>query len=230
MDGKGSGTAAGTGEALARHFPELTGEELRALSAASRMRRLAKGEWIFAEGAPALCAHWLEEGRAELLKGALAGKSTILHVMAPGHFIDLCAVLGSGHAFFSALALEPCRVLLIDAPALLAVLGANAPFALRMMRCMAARQRMYVNKITASQGKISVRRRVAGWLLHKARVERTQELENGVTREVLAGLLGLSRESLCRQLGQFSREGVIRLERRRIVILDSRELRRCLEG
>ena len=224
-------TAAETGaeEALARHFPELSGEERRVLAAASRLRTYAKGEWIFAEGAPALCAHWLETGRTELLKGAPSGKSTILHVMAPGHFIDLCALLGSGRAFFSALALEPCRVLLIDAPALLAVLGANAPFALRMMRCLAARQRMFINKITASQGKISVRRRVAGWLLHKSRVEGTSELENGVTREVLAGLLGLTRESLCRQLGQLARGGVIRLERRRITILDMQALRRCLE-
>ncbi len=220
---------AGARELLKGHFPELSEADLRCLSAAVRMRRYAKGEWIFAEGAPALCAHWLEEGRAELVKGSPAGKGTILHVMAPGHFIDLCIALGSGVAFFSALALEPCRVIQIDTPALRDILGANAPFALRLMRGMAARQRMFINKISASQGKISVRRRVAGWLLHKARVERSQELEDGVTREVLAGLLGLSRESLCRQLGQFSRESVIRLERRRIVILDSQALRRELE-
>ncbi len=220
---------AGAREALKRHFPELSEEDLRGVYPAARMRCYAKGEWIFAEGAPALCAHWLEEGRAELVKGTLSGKSTILHVMGPGHFIDLCVALGSGEAFFSALALEPCRVIQIDTPALRALLCANAPFALRLMRGMAARQRMFINKITASQGKISVRRRVAGWLLHKARVERSQELEDGVTREVLAGLLGLSRESLCRQLGQFSREGVIRLERRRIVILDSQALRHELE-
>ena len=89
---------------------------------------------------------------------------------------------------------------------------------------------LFINKIAASQGKISVRRRVAGWLLHKVRVENTPELEDGITREVLAGLLGLSRESLCRQLGQFSREGVIRLERKRITVLDLQALRRSLEG
>ncbi|MGX8719142.1 MAG: Crp/Fnr family transcriptional regulator [Desulfovibrio sp.] len=225
-----TGTEAGAGEVLARHFPELSGEELRVLSAAARLRSYAKGEWIFAEGAPAAHAHWLESGRAELLKGAHSGKSTILHVMGPGHFIDHCFLVARGDAFFSALALEPCRIIEISAKALLAVLGANAPFALRLMRGMAARQRMFINKIAASQGKISVRRRVAGWLLHKVRVENTPELEDGITREVLAGLLGLSRESLCRQLGQFSREGVIRLERKRITVLDLQALRRSLEG
>ena len=88
---------------------------------------------------------------------------------------------------------------------------------------------MFINKISASQGKISVRRRVAGWLLHKARVERSLVLKDGVTREVLAGILGLSRESLCRQLGHFSSEGVIRLDRKVITIIDEQSLRRSLE-
>ena len=81
-------------------------------------------------------------------------------------------------------------------------------------------------RLAFSQGKISVRRRVAGWLLHKARVEKSAALDDGITREVLAGLLGLSRESLSRQLSRFVQEGVIRLERKNIVILDDEALRR----
>ena len=96
------------------------------------------------------------------------------------------------------------------------------------MRALAMRQRMFINKIAVSQGKISVRRRVAGWILHKARVDKTSVLEDVMTREVLAGLLGLSRESLSRQLSRFVQEGMIRLERKTIVIVDEEALRRCL--
>ena len=108
------------------------------------------------------------------------------------------------------------------------ILAENMGLAQRVMRALAVRQRMFINKIAVSQGKISVRRRVAGWLLHKARVERSAVLEDVVTREVLAGLLGLSRESLSRQLSRFAQEGMIRLERRTIVLTDEEALRRCL--
>ena len=216
-------------EHLLNRFRELSAEGAHALAAASRFRVYGKGEWIFSEGAQLFSAYWLESGRVELIKGTLSGKGSILHVMCPGRFIDLCALLGGGTAFYSALALEQSRVLQIESAALLAELKANAALSLRLMRELAARQRMFINKISASQGKISVRRRVAGWLLHKARVEDSPVLKDDVTREVLAGLLGLSRESLCRQLGQFSRDGVIRLERKSIVITDAQALRRSLE-
>ena len=188
-------------EQLQNRFQDLSAEGARALAAVSRFRIYSKGEWIFSEGVQLFSAYWLESGRVELIKGT----------------------------FYSALALEQSRVLQIESAALLAELKANAALSLRLMRELAARQRMFINKISASQGKISVRRRVAGWLLHKARVEDSPVLKDDVTREVLAGLLGLSRESLCRQLGQFSRDGVIRLERKSIVITDAQALRRSLE-
>jgi len=83
--------------------------------------------------------------------------------------------------------------------------------------------------MTVSQGKISVRRRGAGWLLHKARVEKSHRFQDGVTREVLAGLLGLSRESLCRQISRFVQEGLIRLEHKTIIVEDEAGLRRSLD-
>ena len=97
------------------------------------------------------------------------------------------------------------------------------------MKALAIRQRMFINKIAVSQGKISVRRRVAGWLLHKARVGRTNVVDDGITREVLAGLLGLSRESLSRQLSSFADDGLVRLEKKAIIIQDEKALRRFLE-
>ncbi|MBP3730743.1 MAG: Crp/Fnr family transcriptional regulator [Mailhella sp.] len=210
-------------------FRELSEKQVQELASAARIRTHVKGEWILSEGLPSSCVHWLESGRVELIKGALSGRSSVLHVMRAGHFIDLCTLFGTNPSFYSAIALEPCLVVQIGSAALLAAIETNAAFSIRLMRELAARQRMFINKISASQGKISVRRRVAGWLLHKARVEHSLVLENSVTREVLAGILGLSRESLCRQLGQLSRDGIISLERKSIAILDEPALRRILE-
>ena len=152
------------------------------------------------------------------------GLCVLCRIQEPG-----VVFFGNGTAFVSALALSRCSVLRIDAKVLRSVLAENAAFALRLMKALAVRQRMFINKIAVSQGKISVRRRVAGWLLHKARVSGSTVVDDGITREVLAGLLGLSRESLSRQLSTFADDGLVRLEKRAIVILDEKALRRLLE-
>ena len=216
-------------EKLASLFPELTVQECARLASSSRVVAYAKNEWIFSEGESLGSADWLLSGNVELLKGSMAGKNTILHVVREDHFLDHCIFFGSGQAFVSALALSKCSILRIDAKVLRSVLMGNAAFAMRLMKALAIRQRMFINKIAVSQGKISVRRRVAGWLLHKARVGRTHVVDDGITREVLAGLLGLSRESLSRQLSSFAEDGLVRLEKKAIIIEDEKALRRFLE-
>lgn len=216
-------------EKLAAIFPELTEQECTRLASASRTVTYAKNEWIFSEGESLGSADWLLSGSVELLKSSMAGKNTILHVVREEHFLDHCIFFGSGRAFVSALALSKCVILRIDAKVLCSILLGNAAFAMRLMKALAIRQRMFINKIAVSQGKISVRRRVAGWLLHKARVGRTNVVDDGITREVLAGLLGLSRESLSRQLSSFAEDGLVSLEKKAIIILDEKALRRFLE-
>ncbi|WP_346666198.1 Crp/Fnr family transcriptional regulator [uncultured Mailhella sp.] len=215
-------------ERLSACFPELLAGDTERLASATRLSSYAKGEWICVEGDAVPVTFWLISGHVGLLKGSAAGKNTVLHVVRPGHFLDLYGVFGGGISFISAHALTPCVVLAMENRVLGALLSENIGLAQRVMRALAMRQRMFINKIAVSQGKISVRRRVAGWLLHKARVDKSSVLEDVMTREVLAGLLGLSRESLSRQLSRFVQEGIIRLERRTIVIVDEEALRRCL--
>lgn len=222
-------------------FPELGGLDAARLAGASRLSVYRKNEWIFAEGDNVLTADWLLAGNVVLMKNSMSGKNTILHVVRPGHFIDHCIIFtpssmgqlpNGGRALrtiVSAQALSRCEVLRIDAELLRSVVMGNPAFGMRLMRALAVRQRMFINKISVSQGKISGRRRVASWLLHKARVEKTRVLDDGITREVLAGLLGLSRESLCRQLSRFVQDGLIRLEKKSIIIEDERALRSCLD-
>ena len=216
-------------EKIAAMFPELSEQECARLADSSRTVSYVKNEWIFSEGENLGSADWLLSGSVELLKGSMAGKNTILHVVRENHFLDHCIFFGSGQAFVSAMALTKCVLLRFDAKVLRSVLMGNAAFAMRLMKALAIRQRMFINKIAVSQGKISVRRRVAGWLLHKARVGRTNVVDDGITREVLAGLLGLSRESLSRQLSAFAEDGLVRLEKKAIIIQDDKALRRFLE-
>ncbi len=211
-------------------FPELSMEEVRELLSASSLCRFYKGECIAREGSVLARTDWLLSGTVALLKGSLPGRDIVLHVLNAGHFIELGTLFHSGPFPMDVRALEDCLVLRMESRALLALSTRNGNFALCLMRALAMRQRMYINKISVSHGKISTRRRVAGWLLHKARMEGSGEIKDDITREMLAGLLGLTRESLSRQLGAFAKEGAIALKHGAIAILNEEVLRRAKNG
>ena len=62
--------------------------------------------------------------------------------------------------------------------------------------------------------------RLATYLLHRRQIGGGDCIRLGVSREVLANLLGLARETLSRQLSRFSEAGLVELRGKDIVILD----------
>ena len=67
------------------------------------------------------------------------------------------------------------------------------------------------------QGEILHKQRPSG-VLYEFNIRAPEQVLPG-TRELMARLLGLSRESLSRELNKLAREGAIRLERRRVELL-----------
>ena len=130
----------------------------------------------------------------------------------------------------SSLGVREGRLLWLDKRALLAVLRGNAALGLGLIAALSLRQRLFINKLAGSQGRISASRRVAAWLLHRAKMERTDVLDLGVSREILARLIGISRESLSRELSLLAANGLVSVERRRVVLLDGAGLQRLADS
>lgn len=71
----------------------------------------------------------------------------------------------------------------------------------------------------------SMDKRISGFLLEEARLEETRELK--ITHETIANHLGTHREVVTRMLRYFQNEGMIRLSRGKIEIIDEKKLREC---
>lgn len=214
---------------LTELFPELDFAAAEKLCEDCRILHFRQGEEIFNNGGQALAVDWLLEGRCKLVKVLLPGRETVLHLVEAGHFLDLCVFSGHEKRVVTAQALTDCTVLRCERNSVTQAAASCGKFALRLIRALAVRERMFINKIAASQGKISVKRRLAGWILHRMRMEHSAKIADPETRELLAGLLGVTRESLSRQLSSFANEGVLKLEKDYIIVMDECSLRRALE-
>lgn len=216
--------ALGTGP-----FACLDAGERRDLAAHARIRSFARGDVLFREGQAVADPALLLCGLVKLCRLAARGRECVLHVVRPGRLLDAGALFYEGGLPLSAVAVKSGRLLCLERGALLHALTRNAKLGLELLAALCLRQRLLINKIAGSQGRISVRRRVAAWLLHRAKMEKSRELEISVTREVLASQIGISRESLCRSLSSLAGAGLITSERRRILLLDVPALQKLAE-
>ena len=109
--------------------------------------------------------------------------------------------------------------------AVLDSLQSESSLGVTLLRALCHRQRLFINKIASSQGRISIVARVAAWLLHRAKMEKSATLHLRVTQEILARQMGISRESLNRELSALVAAGLIERTRRTITLLDPDALR-----
>lgn len=189
------------------------------LAARARLQDVAAAETLYHEGEEVAFLPFLLSGEVKLVKAGPQGREYVLHLLRAGAFCDVAALYYTGGVPTSAVMVTPGRVLWLEKEALLRCLSRNPELAAYLLAVLAHRQRLFINKIVSSQGVISVSRRVAAWLLHRSRMEKSATLHLSGTRELLARLLGVSRESLSRELNSLARAGIIRLERRRVEIL-----------
>lgn len=205
----------------------LTEAQCEMLLATGRLAGMRAGDVLFREGDRTQYVPFVLSGEVKLVKMGPQGKEYVLHLTRGGAFPDPGALFYEAPLPATAVALGPGRLLWLERGSMDRLLDEEPALARWLLRLLAARQRLFVNKVAGSQGIISVSRRVAGWLLHRSRMEEgSRRLVLPGTRELLARLLGLSRESLSRELNKLDREGLIRLQRRQVELLDMAALER----
>ena len=211
-------------------FAAMSEAERQRLAHHARLQPFSLGTTLFREGEAATDPMLLLSGMVKLCRHSAQGKECVLHLVHSGKFLDTGVLFYEGGLPISAVALQHTTVLSLNRRAFLHTLENNAPLAVSLLGAMSLRQRLLITKIAGSQGRISVAGRVAAWLLHRAKMEKSATLRLGVTQEILARLMGISRESLSRELSALSAAGIIQHERRSITLLDQEALKLRAQG
>ena len=211
-------------------FAAMSDAERQKLAQHARVQPYTHGATLFREGEPATDVMLLLSGMLKLCRHSAQGKEFVLHLVRPGRIVDVGVLFYEEGLPATAIGVQNGSVLRLERKALLHALHNDATLGVAMLAAMSLRQRLFINKIAGSQGRISVSGRVAAWLLHRAKMEKSATLSLGVTQETLARQMGISRESLSRELSALATAGLIDRDRRRIILLDADSLRERAEA
>ncbi len=191
-------------------------------------RELERGEYVFFEGDPAEFLYVVGEGEVKLLKHSDAGKDLIVQMLSAGDSFGTIDLLDSEEYTVSAQAMEPSRIWSMRRSDYLTMLDRYPALGLEIMHCLARKLKDAYGTMQ-SLAVERVERRIARTLL-KLGAATGQQTEVGIvigaplTRQDIADMTGTTVETAIRVMSRFTKQGIIRSHRRRIVLVEPHQL------
>ena len=217
-------------EALRRvpFFAVLPVEELRTLARHCVVRQLVRDEMLFAEGEACDGLFIVQSGAVKLFKMADSGREQILAVERAGSTVAELPLFDGGSFPTSAVALEDSTLLLLPKREFLDLCRGNSGVAFAVIRTLASRFR-YLTSLVEELSLKEVSHRLARFLRDRAlasgvRTRRGVEFPIDESNQEIGAEIGTVRDLVSRNLRRFVDRGIIKMERRRVIVLDMDEL------
>lgn len=209
-------------------FADLTPAEREALAARAVEKRFAAGERLFTEGEPCVGIFLLISGSVKIFKTSPSGREIMLALDTAPATVAEVPLFDGGPYPASVAAVEPVTAWLIRKQDFRQVCRQNPDLSLKLLAVVGRRLRGLVGlleRVTFG----NVRQRLARALLEFAAQACSDRFPLPVTQEELAFRLGTVREVISRNLSRFQAQGLLRVDRRQIELLDRAGLEREAE-
>ena len=220
-----------TNEAYIRDLPllaRLPDEDLKALASRGRVRRFNAGTTIFHEGDPGDAIYVVVDGRMRMSRLSGSGTEATLAIIGAGDCTGELSLFDGRPRSATATAMSATRAFVVSRDDFVNWVTERPAAALALLETLSLRIRR-TNEIVTDLVFLDLPHRLAKHLLTLA----ASHSDSGtakrprlqVTQAELASMLGVSRESVNKQLNQFARDGWITLSRGAVIIDDSEALR-----
>jgi CRP-like cAMP-binding protein len=194
------------------------------------MERVPKGSPVYLPVDSADAVYLVAVGRIKICHLTSEGKQSTLAFVDPGEVFGESAVFGGGPREEYAEAVKESTVLRIPADRFSAFLRETADLAIGFARLVSHRRQLIERRLK-NLLYVSSRDRLSHLLLELA--EKYGQAENGslhlatgLSHQDLASMIGSTRETVTLGLGELQAEGLIKLGRRKITLLQPDEIRR----
>lgn len=212
-------------------FSNLSDEELSQLAQIARERKFDRNQVVFYEGDLGGSLYIIVSGTVKIVMMSDDGREHILGLLHEGDFFGEISLIDGEPRSATAIALEKANVVMISRDDFIRLLRENPEMSLKIMVILCERLRK-TDKHVESLAFLSAPGRVAKTLLNWAEkyapdANGNEEIEipHKMTRQEFASIAGTSRETLTRVLMDFQDDGLIQLEKNKIVLHDRLKLR-----
>lgn len=216
---------------LWRQVPFLAAVSLpiiEALASVGTPRRASAGETIFIEGDPVAGLYLIETGAVRISRFSKDGREYTLHLLGPGDTFNDVASLDGGSNPASAFAHTDALLWRVARDDLHRIALQHPELAWALIENIAGRARYLVDAVQ-SLAMLNVRGRLARLLLDQAEATERGESPMMMTQEEMANHLGTVREVVGRALRSLAADGILQVDRHRIVIVDRARLQATAE-
>ena len=201
-------------------FNGLPDDQIDAIKQIAVTKKINKGEVIFSEGDAGHGFFVIAEGRVKIFKVSAEGKEHILHIYGPGQPFGEVPVFAGQKFPANAQALEKTRALFLPRSAIVDLVAANPSLALNMLAVMSQKLRQFTIQIENLSLK-EIPARLASYLIYLADEQEADQVVNlNISKGQLASILGTIPETLSRIFAKLSGQQLIRVEGKKISLLN----------
>jgi CRP-like cAMP-binding protein len=206
-------------------FSGLGPEALESVGRVIRNRRFRRGEVIFHQGDPGDALFIVMSGAIKIVLPSDSGEEAILATLRSGDVFGELALLDGAPRSATAAALEASETLILPRDRFRELIATEPAVRDALLASIAGELRRLTNHVEELHflditGRLASRlSRLAGES-GRSQPDGTIRLRSPLTQGDLAAMIGCTRQSVNKLLGMFTDDGLIRLERDSIVILD----------
>ncbi|MBF0275759.1 MAG: Crp/Fnr family transcriptional regulator [Nitrospinae bacterium] len=214
-------------------FKSLSEEEFKKFDKMLIKKSYQKNEMLFDEGKKCNYLWLVLEGEVKIFKAFPSGKSAILGVFGKGNIVAEVPVIDNKPYPASCQAVTDCIVGKIKSEAALELMTSNPQVSLKIISGFAKRLRNFTDEL-GTMATLSVNRRLSRFLLKLSEKigveeERGTGIQLSLTRKDIAECIGSSFEVVVRCLGKLQKEGILEIDNKKVIILNSQRLQELVE-
>ncbi len=214
---------------------DLDQREMESIAARAAMRVLERGSLVWSPSDGREVLYIVKSGRVRLVRSAADGRTMTLAVLGPGALFGQMRVLGQDMRSSSAEAVEDVVLCQMTESDVRSLLLADPRIAARITEGLGRRLAEVEQRLadallkTAPQRVAATLATLAGAAPSPARLTGPRGHEVRLTHAQLADLVGTTRETTTKVLGDLQARGVVALRRGTVVVLDVEALHQLSE-
>jgi CRP/FNR family cyclic AMP-dependent transcriptional regulator len=212
-------------------FCDLDPEALDQLCRYARHATLKRGATIYSKGDPGNSLYAVISGTAKMSISSPDGRSAILNIIGPGEIFGEIALLDNRARTADAIANTNCEVFIIDRREFIPFVKSQPTLAMKFIELLCTRLRNTSDQVEQIILQ-NLPGRLASALLRL--MEKSKPVPEGrtitITQQELSEMVGMTRESINKQLRAWATRNWVRLEHGAIVVLNPEVLREFAEA